>query len=206
MLFDSVSLTMLHPMTSAIELAKKLHNRFPDLISSPIEFREEVNVTLSVCDEIVEACTFLKQDLGFDMLLDISSVDHLGTDPRFEIVYHFYSFKHHQYLRLKTFVGEEKSELPTVSKIWSGADWHEREIFDMMGIRFKGHPDLRRILMWDSYPHFPLRKEFPLAGIPTEDHRANAAPLAGGPFVTSPGEKTTVDREPRGKGETNSVV
>ena len=193
-------------MPTAAELAKKLSDRFPAMISSPAEFRGETNVALSNAGEIIRICSFLKHDLGFDMLLDISSVDHLGAEPRFEIVYHFYSFTHHQYLRLKTFVGEEKSELPTITTLWKGADWHEREVFDMMGIRFKDHPDLRRILMWDGYPHFPLRKEFPLAGIPTEDRRANAAPLAGGPFVTSPGEQTTVDREPRGKGETNSVV
>jgi NADH-quinone oxidoreductase subunit C len=193
-------------MPNAAELAKAFHDQFPHLISAPSEFRGESSVILSNANEIVSVCTYLKNDLGFDMLLDISSVDHLGSEPRFEIVYHFYSFKHHEYLRLKTFVGEEKAELPTISSLWSGADWHEREVFDMMGIKFKDHPDLRRILMWDSYPHFPLRKEFPLAGIPTDDQRANAAPLAGGPFVTSPGEKTTVDREPRGKGETNSKV
>jgi NADH-quinone oxidoreductase subunit C len=193
-------------MPNAAELAKKFHDQFPNLISAPSEFRGESSVILSNADEVVSVCAYLKNDLNFDMLLDISSVDHLGSEPRFEIVYHFYSFKHHEYLRLKTFVGEEKGELPTISSLWSGADWHEREVFDMMGIKFKGHPDLRRILMWDSYPHFPLRKEFPLAGIPTEDHRANQAPMAGGPFVTSPGEKTTYDREPRGKGETNSKV
>ena len=77
--------------------------------------------------------------------------------------------------------------MPTVSRVWQDADWHEREIFDMMGIRFTGHPDLRRILMWDGYPYFPLRKDFPLEGKPSEmpDVAFSAvAPLEGGPFVT----------------------
>jgi hypothetical protein len=87
-------------------------------------------------------------------------------------------------------VSEEKSELPTVTTVWRGADWHEREIYDMMGIRFRGHPDLRRILMWEGYPYFPLRKDFPLAGKPTELPDVaftKPAPLEGGPFVTLPG-------------------
>ncbi len=70
-------------------------------------------------------------------------------------------------MRLKTDVSEEKSELPSVIGVWRTANWHEREIYDMMGIRFRGHPDLRRILMWEGYPYFPLRKDFPLAGKPT---------------------------------------
>jgi NADH-quinone oxidoreductase subunit C len=103
-------------------------------------------------------------------------------------------------LRLKTGVSEEKSELPTVIGVWRTADWHEREIYDMMGIRFRGHPDLRRILMWEGYPYFPLRKDFPLAGKPSEAPDvafSRPAPLEGGPFVTSPGDKDATRREPR---------
>ena len=124
-----------------------------------------------------------------------------GVDEaaRFDVVYHLYSFSAHQYLRVLTSVGEEKPELPTVCEIWRGAEWHEREVFDMMGIRFSGHPDLLRILMWEGYPHHPLRKEFPLAGL-TVDDVVKPAPMAGGPFATLPGEKTTVEREPRAKG------
>ena len=71
-------------------------------------------------------------------------------------------------MRIKTDVSEEKSELPSVLGVWRTVNWHEREIYDMMGIRFAGHPDLRRILMWEGYPYFPLRKDFPLAGKPTD--------------------------------------
>ena len=100
---------------------------------------------------------------------------------------------------------------PSVAALWPGANWHERECYDMFGIRFEGHPDLRRILMWEGYPYFPLRKEFPLAGIETPlpdaevaeetGARVIAAPLAGGPFVTSPGEINLTEAEPRAKDE-----
>ena len=92
--------------------------------------------------------------------------------------------------------------MPTVTGIWPTADWHEREIYDMMGITFDGHPDLRRILMWDGYPFYPLRKDFPLAGRPSEMPDVaftDTAPLAGGPFVTSPSSASTVHREPRSR-------
>ena len=183
---------------------QQLADRFPvEILPS---FRGETAVVVKDASRLLEVLGFGKKILGYEMLLDICSVDHMGTDPRFEVVYHLYSFTLHQYLRIKVLVGEELPEVPSAYDLWNGANWHEREVYDMMGIRFSRHPDLRRILMWDSYPHFPLRKDFPLAGIPTEDGRANAAPLAGGPFVTRPGEQTTVDREPRAKGETDSVV
>lgn len=151
-------------------------------------------------EKITDVCTFAKKELGFDYLVDISSVDNHGDDPRFTVVYELYGYGHHCHLRLKTNVSEEKSELPTVTSVWRTADWHEREIYDMMGIRFRGHPDLRRILMWEGYPYFPLRKDFPLAGKPSELPEiafTKAAPLEGGPFVTIAGGKDTIAREPR---------
>ena len=95
-------------------------------------------------------------------------------------------------LRIKTHVNEEISELPSVLAVCRTANWHEREIYDMMGIRFSGHPDLRRILMWEGYPYFPLRKDFPLAGKPSDSPGVaftKPAPLEGGPFVTFPAAK-----------------
>jgi NADH-quinone oxidoreductase subunit C len=186
-------------MTS-LELAQRLKARFSDLVGEPSEFRGEITLNISDAERMPEVCAFAKTDLGFDYLVDITSVDNYGEDPRFTIIYHLYGYGHRCPLRLKTIVSEEKGELPTVTSVWRTADWHEREIYDMMGLRFRGHPDLRRILMWEGYPYFPLRKDFPLAGkhsdVP-EVAFTDAAPMAGGPFVTIAGGKDTIAREPR---------
>ena len=169
-------------------------------MSEPTEFRGELTQKVSDPQRILEIGAFLKEQLGFDYLVDITSIDNYGEDPRFTLVYHLYGYGHRAYLRLKTDVSEEAAEVPTVTTVWRTADWHEREIYDMMGIRFRGHPDLRRILMWEGYPYFPLRKDFPLAGKPSdlpEVAFTQPAPLAGGPFVTIAGGKDTIAREPR---------
>lgn len=184
----------------AIELAQKLKTQFGDLLSEPTEFRGEVTMKVLDAEKIVEVCAYAKKELGFDYLVDLSSVDNYGDDPRWTVVYELSSMTHRCHLRLKTDVSEEKSELPTVTTVWRTADWHEREAYDMMGIRFRGHPDLRRILMWEGYPYFPLRKDFPLAGKPSELPDvafSRRAPLEGGPFVTLPGGKDSLAREPR---------
>jgi NADH-quinone oxidoreductase subunit C len=194
---------------TALDLAQKIKAQFGELIAELPEFRGEIALKVLDAERIVEVCTFAKKELGFDYLVDVSSVDNYGDDPRFTVVYHLYGIKHRCYLRLKTDVGEEKSELPTVTGVWRTADWHEREIYDMMGIRFRAHPDLRRILMWEGYPYFPLRKDFPLAGKPSELPEvafSKPAPLEGGPFVTVAGGKDAISREPRVRiPETDSV-
>ncbi len=185
---------------TALELAQQLKARFGDLISEPTEFCGEIAVKLADAERIVEVCTFAKKEQGFDYLVDVSSVDNYGEDPRWTVVYHFYGIAHRCYLRLSTSVSEEKSEMPTVTGVWRTADWHEREIYDMMGVRFRGHPDLRRIIMWEGYPYFPLRKDFPLGGKPTELPDiafTKVAPIEGGPFVTTPGGRDAIEREPR---------
>ena len=187
-------------MPTSLELAGQLREKFGDLISEPLEFRGEVTVTVVDPERIAEVCQHAKTVLGFDLLIDLSSVDNYGDDPRWNVVYELSGLGHGQHLRLKTSVSEERSELPTVSSVWRTADWHEREAYDMMGIRFSGHPDLRRILMWEGYPYYPLRKDFPLAGKPTvlpDTAFTQAAPLEGGPFVTLPGGKDSAAREPR---------
>ena len=185
---------------SALELAQKIKAKFGELIADPVEFRGEVTLKVLDAARVPEVCAFAKKDLGFDYLVDISSVDNYGDDPRFTVVYELYGYGHRCHLRLKSDVSEEKSELPTVTTVWRTADWHEREIYDMMGVRFAGHPDLRRILMWEGYPYFPLRKDFPLAGKPTEMPDVaftKAAPMEGGPFVTVAGADHSDAREPR---------
>jgi NADH-quinone oxidoreductase subunit C len=185
---------------SALEYANKLKAKFGDIVSEPVEFRGEISLKISDPEQIFEVCRFAKHQLGFDFLVDITSVDNYGEDPRWTVVYHLRSMKDDVELRLKTDVSEEKSELPSVLGVWRSTNWHEREIYDMMGIRFRGHPDLRRILMWEGYPYHPLRKDFPLAGKPTDLPGVaftKVTPLEGGPFVTLPTTGDAVTREPR---------
>ena len=189
-------------MPTPIELAQKLRESFADVVGEPAEFRGELTLVVSDPLRITDVCRHAKEQLGFDMLLDLCSVDNDGTDPRWTVVYELFGVGHGCHLRLKTNVSEESSELPTVSGVWRTADWHEREAWDMMGIRFSGHPDLRRILMWDGYPYHPLRKDFPLAGKPTELPEVaftRTAPLEGGPFVTVPSTADSTLREPRSR-------
>ncbi|MGI8480873.1 MAG: NADH-quinone oxidoreductase subunit C [Chthoniobacterales bacterium] len=183
------------------QLLESLGQLLGEKIQEKKEFRGETtyHIRRSDLQEVARVC---KEDFSFDYLLDISSVDNFGSDPRFEIVYELYSMKVAVHLRLKVQVSEDDATVATVSHIWPTANWHEREVYDMMGLRFNGHPDLRRILMWEGYPYFPLRKEFPLEGLPSDmpDVAFSAsAPLEGGPFVTAPGTATTKDREPRAR-------
>ena len=185
---------------NALDPATQLQTRFGGLLSPPSEFRGEISLRLADAERIAEVCAAAKKDVGFDYLVDITSLDNYGQDPRWTIVYHLRGLAGGCQLRLVTDVSEEKSELPTITGVWRTADWHEREIYDMMGIRFRGHPDLRRILMWEGYPYFPLRKDFPLAGKPSEVPDiafTRPAPMAGGPFVTAAGGKDAGAREPR---------
>ena len=180
------------------EIASKFQEQVKVL--NKTDFRGEVTLEVPL-DQIVTACRLAKEQFGFNFLTDISSVDNFGEEPRFEVVYELYSLESKLHLRLKTRVSEDHLEVPSLVPIWPTANWHEREIYDMMGIRFTDHPDLRRILMWEGYPYYPLRKDFPLEGKPSEMPDvafSEIAPLAGGPFVTSPGPGGTKDREPRG--------
>ena len=156
------------------------------------------------------ALTELRAD--YPMLMDLSAIDHgVEAAARFEVVYHLFSPTTHQYVRVASFCAFASDPVaPSVIDLWPGANWHERECYDLMGIRFEGHPDLKRILMWEGYPYHPLRKDFPLAGIPTPLPAADvasvtgasvkAAPMMGGPFAAkdAPTMKT---REPRAKDE-----
>lgn len=167
---------------------------------SETEFRGETTLSVSL-EALPKALSLCKEKLGFELLLDISSLDHFGDDPRFEVVYELASLDDTRHLRLKAKVSEDES-VPTAIHLWKAADWHEREVWDMMGIPFSGHPNLKRILMWEGYPFFPLRKDFPLAGRPTDMPDVaftGVAPLEGGPFVTAPGGETVAKREPRAR-------
>jgi NADH-quinone oxidoreductase subunit C len=187
-------------MMAAADDVAKLKQCFGDGITGTVEFRGEQTVicALGTLHAILSKC---RHELGYEMILDISSIDHFGDDPRFEMVYEIATLDDSRHLRVKAKVSEEE-EVPSATDLWPGADWHEREVWDMMGIRFSGHPNLKRILMWEGYPFFPLRKDFPLAGRPSEMPDVaftGVAPLEGGPFVTSAGAEDTVRREPRAR-------
>ncbi|MDR0532668.1 MAG: NADH-quinone oxidoreductase subunit C [Verrucomicrobiales bacterium] len=184
--------------TSSSDLNEKFSARFPGKIEFPEDFRGETT-WLVAKDSLLDIMRALKAE-GFNYLADICSVDNSGQEPRFEMIYELLDLNKVKYLRIKTKVGEEES-VPSVVSVWRTANWHEREVYDMMGVNISGHPDLRRILMWEGYPYYPLRKEFPLEGKKTELPDiafTRPAPLEGGPFVTSPtGEVRS--REPRSR-------
>ena len=184
---------------SGEELVNRFTKAFETKIQYKTEFRGETTYTIAASD-LREITKFCRDELSFDYLIDITSIDNFGDEPRFEIVYHLYSMPHGVHLRLKLKVPDETGAVDTVSDIWPTANWHEREAYDMMGIKFNGHPDLRRILMWDGYPYFPLRKDFPLEGLPSEMPDiafTKVTPMEGGPFVTIPSTAGSKDREPR---------
>ena len=189
-------------MTHA-DLVTQLQGAFAADVQGTLAFRGEQTVTVAKT-ALPAVLTFCRDTLKFDQLVDITTIDHLGQDPRFEIAYELFSHASGLSLRIKSATPEDDAEFPSAAAIWPAADWHEREAYDMMGVRFAGHPDLRRILMWEGYPYYPLRKEFPLAGKPSEMPDVaftREAPLQGGPFVTSPGGADTIEREPRARGE-----
>jgi len=139
----------------------------PDSVLSSEEFRGDLTIRVDR-HALVRVCEALKSDpdLAFAMVIDITAVDRYTPDERFEVVYHLYSLEHKRYVRIKVRVEEQDPVVPTVTGVWAGANWHERETFDMFGIKFSGHPDLRRLYMPEEFEYHPLRKDFPLMGIP----------------------------------------
>lgn len=179
-----------------------IRDRFGEAILDQIEFRGETTLVVERA-KARAILAYCRDELAFDYLIDVSSLDHYGEEPRWELVYELYTLlkgaKTHLRVRYRVPEGEKA---PSVSELWPTAEWHEREIYDMMGIEFEGLADHRRILMWEGYPYFPLRKDFPLAGRPSEMPEVaftDRAPLAGGPFVTSPTTASTTHREPRSR-------
>ncbi len=132
--------------------------------------RDDVPIVSVPRERLTNFLLELRDDpaLRFRLLLDVCGVDHLGEEPRFEVVYHLYSFDLNARIRVKTRCPERDPRVPSVMPLFPTANFHERETFDMYGIRFDGHPDLRRILMPDEYQYFPMRKDFPLEGIEPE--------------------------------------
>ena len=149
-------------MADGRQAIEKLQEEFPDEVLGTGSYRDQDWAELKP-DRLVEVCRWLKDapDAAFDYLVDVTGV-HWPDDPLpMELVYHLYSYSRNDRLRLKVRVADT-GPVPSVAGIWRSAEWNERETYDMFGIRFDGHPDLRRILMPDDYTDFPLRKEFPL--------------------------------------------
>ncbi len=194
----------------AADATSALKEKFPQVTERASADHPAVNIPAA---DIPVVLQHLRDTAGFDLLADLTAVDWAeGVSPRFTVVYHLFSTTNHNYLRVAAnCASDSEPEVPSVVCLWAGANWHERECYDMFGIKFTGHPDLRRILMWDEYPFFPLRKEFPLAGIETPlpdaeiseetKTRVIAAPMMGGPFVASSGEMNLTEAEPRAKDE-----
>jgi len=149
------------------EVKSAIPELFGEAIENAVEFRGELTLYVKP-ESIVEVCTVLRNHphLRFDMISDLTAVDQLNEmkngEPRFFVVYHLFSTQTKHRLRLKAPVWENRPEIESVTGVWCGANWHERECFDMFGIVFKGHPDLRRILMPDDWEGHPLRKDYPV--------------------------------------------
>lgn len=144
------------------DMVTKLKEKFPQSVLDTSEFRGELTIVVKR-EDVVSVCTYLRDDaeLSFDFLSDLTGVDRLGRKPRFDVICHLYSLEKNHRVRLKVGVDEDES-VPSVTPVWTNANWFEREVFDLFGIRFDNHPDLRRILMPDDWEGYPLRKDFPL--------------------------------------------
>lgn len=144
---------------------RKLKERDPQAAAEVISFRGETTVVVPR-ERLVRTAEFLKSDseLAFDFLSDITAVDRFPVEPRFEVNYHLTSLKNRARLRLKVKVTAKEAIIATVTTLWPTANWHEREIFDLMGVRFEGHPNLTRILMPDDWEGHPHRKDYPVEG------------------------------------------
>ena len=150
-------------MSKSIEVAKEAIKKK----CNPIEISDDFNqlqISIST-NQILDGVDFIKNDEAceFRQITDIAGVDFPDRQKRFEVIYHFLSFKHNSRLRIKIIIGEDES-IPSITSIFPAANWFEREAFDMYGIQFKDHPDLRRILTDYGFEGYPLRKDFPLSG------------------------------------------
>lgn len=158
------------PQSDSIQTPSQLVAAFerehPDWVAQVISAHGEITVVVPR-EHIVEACSFLKTwtDARFDFLADLCAADRgPEEEPRFEVNYHVFSTTKYHRLRLKVLLNEEDTHVPTVTGVWRTANWHERETYDLFGVIFDGHPDLRRILLPEDWQGHALRKDFPLRG------------------------------------------
>lgn len=144
------------------EALRRLIEAFPDAVLSTHAQHGDATALIRA-DRVVEVMRFLRDTPGleFEMLSDLTCVDYLGDELRFEIVYHLYSLARNHRVRVKARVAEASPEIDTIQDVWIAANWMEREVWDLYGVRFRGHPDLRRILLYEEFEGHPLRKDYP---------------------------------------------
>ena len=165
---------------------RRLVEAFPDAV---LETHARLGDATARVDPgyVVDVARLLRDDpdLRFEMLTDVTCVDWLGQEPRFEMVYHFFSVARTRRVRIKARVAEDACEIDSLTPLYVSADWMEREVYDMYGVRFADHPDMTRILLWEGFNGYPLRKDFPVEGIDTgsaiypEYYEDEAGPIAG---------------------------
>jgi NADH-quinone oxidoreductase subunit C len=144
-------------------VAQDLLASLPDAIVDGHDRLNELTLFIDAA-RIVDVCRFLKDQRTFVRISSITAVDWIPAEPRFEVVYHLHSLERNERLRLKCRLGGENPEIDSVTGVWRGADWYEREVFDLFGIRFRNHPNLKRILMPEDWEGYPLRKDYPVPG------------------------------------------
>lgn len=152
------------PTPEALEsldpLLERLRERLGDQLLSTSDYRGDLTGTI-VREAVVDTFTWLRDEEGFDMMADLTAVDYLGREPRFEMVYHLVSIETSNRIRIKVPLTQADAKIPTLSELWQGANWLEREAYDMYGIQFTGHPDLSRIYLYEEFEGHPLRKDYP---------------------------------------------
>ena len=146
------------------QIIEQINTTLPGSIEAQTEYRNEVQLYVNK-ERFPDLMKLLRNDskLNYDLLIDVTGIDRLPDTPRFELVYVLFSIEHNRRLIVKLKVNENET-VPSMTAIWKSADWAEREVFDLFGIQFSNHPDLRRILTWDNFEGHPLRKDFPLRG------------------------------------------
>ena len=142
----------------------KINSKYKESILDSHNFREDQTITVKK-DAIIDLFKFLRDDpeLDFKFLMDLTAVDYLNRkDSRFEVVYHLYSLSHNVRLRVKIPVDEHDCKIDSVASLWKTANWYEREVWDLYGITFNGHPNMKRILLYEEFKGHPLRKDYPI--------------------------------------------
>jgi NADH-quinone oxidoreductase subunit C len=194
---------------TATSTVEAVQSRFSQAIIEVVEHRNEQTIVLNP-ESLVEVCNYLKKQLNYNMLETITAVDWPERVPRFDVIYQLLSLPNQCFVRLKVRVGQRREEhpaVPSVTSVWPGANWYEREVYDLFGITFTGHPDLRRILMPIDWTTHPLRKDYPLSGFDLpEPHWGGQVPYDVDPGVGTLYQQTLRTAEGRELNENRTTI